>query len=257
MKDENADKPAEFDAEIKLWYRAQAQETPSAELDDAIMSLAKSANQSTKADNLVVVDNSFWRRHRWPISSAASVMFVATLLLINQDETQELLSDESYAPMMMQMESDAQEPELQKSQRKSESRSMMSATSLDEQQVQFQDAAQNEVFQVEVISEVAKDVSLQGRNADVKAKIKSLSDSKPVKTMPQRDAVVSAKQAVNHLESLVKQKQWVEAEKLVLKIRKNYPQLKNEDHPQHLRWKTLSELVIIPLPKPSVPASDK
>ena len=255
MKDENADKPAEFDTELQLWYRAQAQETPSAELDDAIMSLAKSANQSTKADNLVVVDNSFWRRHRWPISSAASVMFVATLLLINQDETQELLSDESYAPMMMQMESDAQEPELQKSQRKSESRSMMSATSLDEQQVQFQDAAQNEVFQVN--ANAAEDVSLQSGNGDVKAKIKSLSDSKSIKTMSQRDAVVSAKQAVNHLENLVKQEQWIEAEKLVLKIRKDYPQLKNEDHPQYLRWETLSEQVIIPLPKPSVPASDK
>lgn len=257
MKDENADKPAEFDAELKLWYRAQAQETPSAELDDAIMSLAKSANQSTKVDNLVVVDNSFWRRHRWPISSAASVMFVATLLLINQDATQDILSDEAYAPMMMQMTADAQEPELQKSQRKSEPRAMMSATSLDEQQVQLQDAAQNEVIQVDMSTEAAKDVSLQTGNGDVKAKIKSLSDIKPIKTMPQRDAVVSAKQALNHLESLVKQEQWSEAEKLVLKIRKAYPQLRNEDHPQYLRWKTLSEQVIIPLPKPSVPASDK
>jgi hypothetical protein len=255
MKDENADKPAEFDAEIKLWYRAQAQETPSAELDDAIMSLAKSANQSKKADNLVVVDNSFWRRHRWPISSAASVMFVATLLLINQDETQELLSNESYAPVMMQMEADAKESELPVTLRKSEPRAMMSAPSVDEQQVQLQGAAQNEVIQVN--ANAAEDVSLQSGNGDVKAKIKSLSDSKSIKTMSQRDAVVSAKQAVNHLESLVKQEQWVEAEKLVLKIRKNYPQLKNEDHPQHLRWKTLSEQVIIPLPKPSVPASDK
>lgn len=257
MKDENADKPAEFDAELKLWYRDQAQETPSAELDDAIMSLAKSTNQSTKADNLVVVDNSFWRRHRWPISSAASVMFVATLLLINQDETQELLSDESYAPVMMQMALDTQEPELQEALRKSEPRTMMSAFSLDEQQDQLQGTAQHEVVQVDAITEAVTDVSIQGGNGDVKAKIKSLSDSKPIKTMPQRDAVVSAKQAVNHLESLVKQKQWVEAEKLVLKIRKAYPQLKNEDHPQYLRWKTLSEQVIIPLPKPSVPASDK
>lgn len=43
MQDDNASKPAEFDRDLQLWYRAQAEENASAELDDAIMTLAKSA----------------------------------------------------------------------------------------------------------------------------------------------------------------------------------------------------------------------
>jgi hypothetical protein len=263
MKDENPNKPAEFDAELQILYKAQAQEAPSTELDDAIMSLAKSANQSTKSDNIVAVDNSFWRRHRWPLSSVASVMFVATLLLINQDVTQDILSDETYAPVMMQMASDVQEADFQEPVQETElqvtpgersSRAMMSAPNVDEQHAQLQSGAHHEVTQVEMSNVAAKGASIAPVNEDVRSKIKSLSDNKSIKTMTQRDAVVSAKQAVNHLENLVKSEQWIEAEKLVLKIRKAYPQLNSEQHPQYLRWKSLSEQVIIPLPKP---VSDK
>lgn len=257
MKDENADKPAEFDAELQVLYRVQALEVPSAELDYAIVLLAKSSSGSTKSDTVVVVDNSFWRRHRWPLSSAASVVFVATLLLINQDATQDILSDESYTPVMMQMSSTAQEPDSQTTLRQSEPRAMMKSSNFDEPRTQLNSVVHHEVAHVELSAVAAKGGAPEPVSDAVKAKIHSLSDSKSLKTMPQRDAVVSAKQALNHLDNLVKNEQWVEAEKLVLKIRKSYPQLNSEQHPQYLRWKTLSEQVIMPLPKPSVPVSDR
>ncbi|ACA87586.1 hypothetical protein [Shewanella woodyi] len=279
MKDENIDKPAEFDDELQQLYKAQEQEVPSAELDEAILKLARAAVKKSQDDNVVIVETSFWRRHRWPLSSAASVMFVATLLLINQDVTQDILSDD--VPVMMQMsepqgelgDSDSAQPAAM------DTRSYAGDKGVEAQSVQETDemkrtapramasSPQAEALPAKSSPNTAQQqsdpkvesiaISVDDIDQDVRAKIESLSSSKSAKTASQREAMVSAKQALNHLESLVEMEKWADAEKLVLKLRRNYPELRSEDHPQHLRWKALSEQVIIPLPKPKVPSSDK
>ncbi len=57
MKDENVDKPAEFDDELQQLYRAQEQEVPSAELDEAILKLARASVKKAK-----MIMWSSWRR---------------------------------------------------------------------------------------------------------------------------------------------------------------------------------------------------
>ncbi|NRD74854.1 hypothetical protein HQQ94_16830 [Shewanella sp. VB17] len=238
MQDDNASKPAEFDRDLQLWYRAQAEENASAELDDAIMTLAKSAVEKME-DNHFVVESSVWRRYRWPISSAASVMLVATSLLVNQEMTQEIVSDEIYTPAMMQMRTPLQKESIRHD--KTGPALMQISSGVQEQQVQ-----------TDINTERTEPLS-----EDVKMSIGSLAKSQPNNRMPQREAVVSAKQALNHLENLVKKDQWNEAKKLIFKMRKVYPELRNKEHPEYLRWKTLSEQVIISLPNPNEPMVDK
>ncbi len=279
MKDENVDKPSEFDDELQQLYRAQEQEVPSAELDEAILKLARASVKKSQDDNVVIVETSFWRRHRWPLSSAASVMFVATLLLINQDVTQDILSDD--VPVMMQMSEPQDELGDGESTQPAamDTRSYAGDKGVEEQNVLATDEVERTAPRAMVSAPQAEalptksslnttqqqsDPNMEGIaisaddiDQDVRAKIESLSSSKSAKAASQREAMVSAKQALNHLENLVEMEKWADAEKLVLKIRRNYPELRSEEHPQYVRWKALSEQVIIPLPKPKVPSSDK
>ncbi len=206
-------------------------------------------------------------------------MFVATLLLINQDVTQDILSDD--VPVMMQMS----EPQGELGDGEStlpaamDTRSYAGDKGVEEQNVLATDEVERTAPRAMVSAPQAEalptksslnttqqqsDPNMEGIaisaddiDQDVRAKIESLSSSKSAKAASQREAMVSAKQALNHLENLVEMEKWADAEKLVLKIRRNYPELRSEEHPQYVRWKALSEQVIIPLPKPKVPSSDK
>ncbi|ABZ75816.1 hypothetical protein Shal_1247 [Shewanella halifaxensis HAW-EB4] len=64
-------------AEIKSLYQKIDKEQPSTELDEQILNMARS--QVAKPTQ----SQSFWRKYRWPLSSAASVLVVVTLFVIN------------------------------------------------------------------------------------------------------------------------------------------------------------------------------
>lgn len=100
--------------ELQALYQHIEQERPSKVLDNAILELAAS-NAKPR-----VKSQSFWRKHRWPLSSAASVLLVVTLFVINPQMQTGNLSDEAMpalmstpedhnAPAMMRMATPEQE----------------------------------------------------------------------------------------------------------------------------------------------------
>lgn len=65
------------EAEIKSLYQHIDKEQPSSEIDEQILNLARSRVAKP------IQSQSFWRKYRWPLSSAASVLVVVTLFVIN------------------------------------------------------------------------------------------------------------------------------------------------------------------------------
>ncbi|SQH77758.1 conserved protein of unknown function [Shewanella benthica] len=266
MKDEQHNKPAtepaeEFDSELQTWYKLQAQEQASSELDDAIIKMAIEAsavsNQAAvdssqhqaplagdkNTDNVVRVENSFWRKNRWVLSSAASVMLVVTVVMLNPQSPQEILSDDAM-PMMMQMSQPLDE-QLESLQAdavdvKSESRQAhRTQSAMPASAQQFDGAAAPKMKHT---GEGADDRAKLGAAASSNLSLSSKSLSShalPNKSVPQREAMVSAKQALNHLQNLIDSKLWDEAEKLANKLAKQYPNLEESEHPQHQRWSEL------------------
>ncbi len=89
---------AALEAEIQSLYRKTATEQPSTSLDNDILALAK--EQASKQQVKTQTSQSFWRQQRWPLASAASVLVVVTLFMINPAmQNSDVL--EQQQPMMM------------------------------------------------------------------------------------------------------------------------------------------------------------
>ncbi|MEZ9822302.1 hypothetical protein AB4238_17030 [Shewanella sp. 10N.286.45.A1] len=169
--------------ELHALYQHIEQEQPSKALDNAILQLAAS-NAKPR-----VKSQSFWRKHRWPLSSAASVLLVVTLFVINpqmqtgnlSDEAMPALmstSEEHNAPAMMRMAT----PEIE-----SDSISAQENTSADEKpQIKLQSSDFNG----------AK--NLKNLATDVGALIAELDE---IEKMLNLEEVAQAEQALQRVES--------------------------------------------------------
>lgn len=243
---------SEFDSDLQAWYELQDKEQPGSDLDAAILKMAKDMskevnnaeqthsvdNADTVADNaannVVRVENSFWRKNRLALSSAASVMLVVTVVMLNPQSPQDILSDEAM-PMMMQM---------------SEPSDTAGESSLGTKMTRGQEAQEPAVqslqhLDMEPRASVAASDSFQAIDSNkLKGEVPPETMSHAFSGMPQREAAVSAKQALNHLEKLISTKQWDEARALANKVSKLYPQLKSPSDPEYQRWTDIqSELV--------------
>ncbi len=254
MKGEQNNKPAgeqyqEFDRDLQIWYKLQSQENPSSELDDTIIKMATDAetmsNQTAidtrqyeagvasdnEFDNVVRIEKNFWRKNRWILSSAASVMLVVTLVMLSPQSPQKMLSDD-VMPMMMQM-SESLDEQIQSLQADTVEGASFEARSVDVKGESIPAAKASSHLTLPT-----KALLGQISSSDV-----LLPNSVPDKRVRQREAVVNAKQALNHLQNLIGAKQWDEAEKLADKLAKQYPQFKEFEHPQHQRWiKLMTEI---------------
>lgn len=81
--------------ELHVLYQQIEKEQPPKELDQAILNL--SVTSVIPKSN----SQSFWRQHRWSLSSAASVLMVVTLFLINSPIPTGDTNDESIPTLMM------------------------------------------------------------------------------------------------------------------------------------------------------------
>ena len=236
MSDEN-DKMLS-DAELKALYLAKATEQPSSEVDARILAMALrrlnerhlneqdlSEQESEGADkqsgSANVIQVSFWRRYRWPMSTAASVLLLSSLLLMNlngpnpiDEQVRPMLASEPQ-PMRMAAPHEKQEPKVQQGP-SAQAVTMMSRKAPAD--------LNTEVKTDEQTDEQAKLESLTPPEAEVKAQAK---------------AVISDIQAVNHLQQLVDAELWPDADTLYQRLLKERPRLEDNSHPQHAQWREL------------------
>ncbi|MCG9721350.1 hypothetical protein [Shewanella sp. Isolate7] len=252
MSDEN-DKMLS-DAELKALYLAKATEQPSSEVDARILAMAQqrlnerrlneqdlSEQESEGADkqsgSANVIQVSFWRRYRWPMSTAASVLLLSSLLLMNLNGPNPI--DEQVRPML------ASEPQPMR---------MAAPHEKQESKVQQGPSAQADVDAPEMASPQA--VTMMSRKApadlntevktdtqtdeqtDEQAKLESLTPPE-AEVKAQAKAVISDIQAVNHLQQLVDAELWPDADILYQRLLKERPRLEDNSHPQHAQWREL------------------
>ncbi|KIO36301.1 hypothetical protein [Shewanella sp. cp20] len=244
MSDEN-DKMLS-DAELKALYLAKATEQPSSEVDARILAMAQhrlnerrlneqdlSEQESEGADkqsgSANVIQVSFWRRYRWPMSTAASVLLLSSLLLMNLNGPNPI--DEQVRPML------ASEPQLMR---------MAAPHEKQEPKVQQGPSAQADVDAPEMASPQAVTMMSRKAPADLNTEVKTGEQTKLESLTPpeaevkaQAKAVISDIQAVNHLQHLVDAELWPDADTLYQRLLKERPRLEDNSHPQHAQWREL------------------
>ncbi|QYK02394.1 hypothetical protein [Shewanella psychrotolerans] len=228
MKD-NTHEPL-FDEELKRLYQIQATEQPSKALDEQILNRAKCAIEP-KSPKVIKPKADFWRQYRWSISSAASVMLVVSLLLLNPNNTDVVIMDggqplPQISSKMMAPEVKPQALEMKPAERAQfRSEDNLSSGVKSENSATLKRDSQSLVRQ-----HLADDVVTENTTSMSQAR-------------SQIKAVISDQQAINHLAQLVDTQQWQQAAILLARIDKERPQLSQVDHPQHQQWKTLTESV--------------
>lgn len=92
--------------EVAAWYHQQALELPSEKLDQAVLQLAQThaqaKAQSKAPDSTSVKFVPRWRRHPWGLSSAASLVLVVGLVLLNRSHVDDSAIESS--PLTMATE---------------------------------------------------------------------------------------------------------------------------------------------------------
>jgi len=86
--------------EVLAWYRQQALEVPPQQLDQDILHLAQTHLAEMHQSKITAVESptSVWRRHPWALSSAASLVLVVGLLVLNRPQTEDVMAP---SPMVM------------------------------------------------------------------------------------------------------------------------------------------------------------
>ncbi|ACK47734.1 hypothetical protein [Shewanella baltica] len=95
----NADERA-LQQEVLAWYRQQALEVPPQQLDQDILQLAQTHLAEMHQSKITAVESptSVWRRHPWALSSAASLVLVVGLLVLNRPQIEDVMAP---SPMAM------------------------------------------------------------------------------------------------------------------------------------------------------------
>lgn len=205
------------DLQLKALYQAKANEEPSAELDARILAMASQhqsqPNESAGNGDVKVV--SFWRQYRWPLSSAASVLLLSSLLLLNLNQPQPPITEQ----MMPMMVSD-QAVESMRAVKSSDGASQMQPRTMSQQAPESSEQ-QGPVAQSEKSHKLAA----------------------PIKADGQAKANISDIQAVNHLQQLVDSELWSDADTLYQRLLKERPRLQDSSHPQHAQWLALVDKI--------------
>ncbi|MCS6176589.1 hypothetical protein [Shewanella baltica] len=88
--------------QVLAWYRQQALEVPPQQLDQDILQLAQTHLAEMHQSKITAVESptSVWRRHPWALSSAASLVLVVGLLVLNRPQIEDVMAP-SPSPMAM------------------------------------------------------------------------------------------------------------------------------------------------------------
>ncbi|MFV0594564.1 hypothetical protein [Shewanella sp.] len=205
--------------EVSAWYHKQALEVPSERLDQDILRLSQVHLAEMNVSQLKPAATPMWRRFPWALSSAASLVLVVGLVILNRGHFEEELVAPAAltmsAPMPVaqsELDSNAQEADMARQARVEEA------------------ATQNR--QREAMRAQAKMSAQENRQAESQAL------PQIARALPQQDATVMAQnkealmESLTRLQALIEAKQTQEASALAQTLLKQYPELaKSETEP--------------------------
>ncbi|PMG79666.1 hypothetical protein BCU84_05015 [Shewanella sp. 10N.286.51.B7] len=261
--------------EISALYKQQALERPSAAIDAAILLQAKATQASSLKNNVKTAEKSnlvqlsFWKKHRLPISSAASVMLIASVMLLNPEFKQHAVSEldgsvpvmsDVAAPVQMAAPVQTAEPATVKA-------PVMDATGVTSSEAAYMSESKNTPMPQARVQGFDAQIP-QTNKAGVRGQMKmesaegvsvgealtSSSSTEPRlertdiernrteldRTAP-RMHVDSAEKAVMQLSELVESEDYVQAERYMLTIEQRFPNIVNPQHPQYDAFKKLKQ----------------
>uniref|UniRef100_Q0HS68 Uncharacterized protein n=1 Tax=Shewanella sp. (strain MR-7) TaxID=60481 RepID=Q0HS68_SHESR len=196
--------------EVSALYHKQALEMPSERLDQDILRLSQAHLAEMNVSPLKPAATPVWRRFPWALSSAASLVLVVGLIVLNRGYFEE----ELVAPAALTMSAP------------------MPAT-----QAELDNAAQ----QAEIAHQAREEAATQNRQreamrsqAKMSAQENQLVESRAApqiaRALPQQDTPVMAREealmeSLTRLQALIEAKQTQEASALVQTLQKQYPEL--------------------------------
>ncbi|MCC4833205.1 hypothetical protein LMH66_11245 [Shewanella sp. 10N.7] len=261
--------------EISALYKQQALERPSAAIDAAILLQAKATQASSLKNNVNTAEKSnlvqlsFWKKHRLPISSAASVMLIASVMLLNPELKQHAVSElDDSVPVM----SDVADPvqmaaPVQTAEPATVKAPVMDATGVTSSEAAYMNESKNtpmpqarvQGFDAQIPQTNKTGVRGQmkmesAEGVSVGEALTSSSSTEPRlertdiernrteldRTAP-RMHVDSAEKAVMQLSELVESEDYVQAERYMLTIEQRFPNIVNPQHPQYDAFKKLKQ----------------
>ena len=272
--------------DISALYKQQELERPSAAIDAAILLQAKAVKPavtqitSTTADpsskirsTATVVQLSFWKKHRLPLSSAASVMIIASIMLLNPEFNRHAVTElddsipvlsESASPAMMRSTTPQAEPvalsnqasidatavdetmdvtvenAVSNSQQQSVIKPMSSQSKVQAFDAQIPQGQTSTVVQGDI--EPSTTVNAEPRSVKVQANDAFSNKSTHSMSAPvmQHDSV---EKAIVKLSDLVNAKDYAQAERYMQTIEQRFPDIVNPQHPQHKQFTELKQLL--------------
>ncbi|MEZ9140285.1 MULTISPECIES: hypothetical protein [unclassified Shewanella] len=266
--------------EISALYKQQALERPSAAIDAAILLQAKATQASSLKNNVKTAEKSnlvqlsFWKKHRLPISSAASVMLIASVMLLNPEFKQHAVSElDDSVPVMsdvaapVQMAAPVQIAPVQTAEPATVKAPVMDATGLTTSEAAYMSESKNtpmpqarvQAFDAQIPQTNKTGVRGQmkmdsAEGVSVGEALTSSSSTEPRlertdiernrteldRTAP-RMHVDSAEKAVMQLSELVESEDYVQAERYMITIEQRFPNIVNPQHPQYDAFKKLKQ----------------
>ncbi|WP_192021363.1 hypothetical protein [Shewanella sp. WPAGA9] len=237
---------AALQQDISALYKLQNLERPSAAIDAAILAQSKMrSTQATQHDsNSNVIKVSFWHKHKLPLSSAASVMIIASVMLLNPEFNQHAVTDiEEAIPMATEVNQTSPSPAMMRAEPNTfadEPASSSQRVELgSEQNIETMAQAQQETEAIQALTQqqAAPKVSTEHASDIARSQMKqseaqgiSKIDKMQSQPLMQHDSV---EQALETLTQLVKDKDWQQAERYLQTIEQRFPRIVELEHPQH------------------------
>ncbi|SUI59611.1 hypothetical protein [Shewanella morhuae] len=204
---------AALQQEILIWYRQQALEVPAEQLDQDILQLAQVHLAEMHQGKIAPIETptSTWRRHPWALSSAASLVLVVGLLMLNRS-----LMEDSFAPSPIAMSA----PAPQTMARMADAQAIPSSNGPAEAIVEHQKQTQKQ--------------QAKAASAVIEPQQDAMSPAIDARSMEPRVSVsenhkTSLAESLQRLQTLIDAKDTAQAIVMEQQLVKDYPQLVAED----------------------------
>ncbi|WP_394129612.1 hypothetical protein [Shewanella maritima] len=264
---ESDDEFTQLQQQVSEQYHQQALEQPSAQLDQAILSQANRHVQlqhdeadisepSNSNEPNKVVKLSWWKQHKLGLSSAASVVIIAGLFVMNPQEfddinqmPNELQMTSPESMLMSAPQTTASEPmlmnssELSKSPEQASSPERIKANSSETSSMPAIRSSQADMpaQSYEDAAQPMVDAAANPLTGSPHAKLKGRSINEIAAHSETRVSLDTAESALTQLTELLKQGETQQAQAYLMHIQQRFPELLQPEHPLHQQYRELSQ----------------